>query len=86
MTNRKHEVLVFIVAEHAAFGRAVAGLARDCAEGSDGLGLQDQLSGLWLGTEPVGGTITGALRQYNLPTARAPGDWPEPTVNGTVRL
>jgi hypothetical protein len=38
-----------------------------------------------LGATPVGGTITGALRQFNLPTSRAPGDWPEPTVNGTVR-
>lgn len=42
---------------------------------------------MFLGETLVGrGTLTGALRQYNLPTARAPGDWPEPTVNGTVRF
>ncbi len=38
----------------------------------------------WLGTAPIGGTITGALRQFNLPTSRAPGDWPEPCRH-TVR-
>jgi hypothetical protein len=38
----------------------------------------------YLGAEPILGTVTGALRQFNLPTSRAPGDWPEPTVH-TVR-
>lgn len=33
-----------------------------------------------LGVEKIGGTLTGALRQFNLPTSRAPGDWPEPTT------
>lgn len=54
-----------------------------------------KLIGLWpvsptcsmlLGEELIGGTLTGALRQFNLQTARAPGDWPEPTVNGTIRF
>lgn len=39
-----------------------------------------------LGTAPVGGTITGALREFNLKTSRAPGDWPEPSVHGAVRI
>lgn len=39
----------------------------------------------YLGSESVGGTITAALRQFNLPTSRAPGDWPTVSVNGTVR-
>lgn len=34
---------------------------------------------------PIRGTLTAAIRDFNLPTARAPGDWPEPSANGTVR-
>lgn len=37
-----------------------------------------------LGSERVIGTTTGALRQFNLPTARAPGDWPAKSEH-TVR-
>lgn len=40
---------------------------------------------LHLGAEPVLGTATGALRQFNLPTAKAPGDWPAKSEH-TVRF
>lgn len=40
---------------------------------------------MYLGKVPVEGTISAALREYNLPKSRAPGDWPTVGVNGTVR-
>lgn len=33
-----------------------------------------------LATDPDDRDITGALRQFNLPTAIAPGEWPERTT------
>jgi hypothetical protein len=41
---------------------------------------------MYLGKVPVEGTLSAALREYNLPTTRAPGDWPTLGQNGTVRI
>lgn len=41
---------------------------------------------MYLGTVTVEGTLSASLREYNLPTSRAPGDWPTLGANGTVRI
>lgn len=82
MNNATHELLKF---------STISSASGDSLQGSWGyvrftgsVGVREPVSG-FLGSEKIGGTLTGALRQFNLPTSRAPGDWPEPTVNGTVR-
>lgn len=88
MTNQTHELLKFSTIERCDGAVELIGTAGYAfCTGSDGVRrpFDHTTCTYTLGSEPVGGTITGALRQFNLPTSRAPGDWPEPTVNGTVR-
>jgi len=81
MTNETHELLKFSVWSTVA-GDKLVGTWHAMGAGSVGLTEAGRGHCLGhLGEEPVGGTITGALRQFNLPTSRAPGDWPEPTVH-----
>lgn len=78
------EILKFSVYTLAT-GDTLFGTWHTMADGSEG--LQSARCHGGLGSEPLGkGTVTGALRQFNLPTSRAPGDWPGPTANGTVRF
>ena len=61
--------------------RNISGLLEFSVDPSDNMlvGLQpiSETSAMYLGRVPLGGTTTGALRQFNLPTSRAPADWPE---------
>jgi hypothetical protein len=54
--------------------------AGDALMGTDGQ--------MYLGEEPLLGTLTATLRGFSLKTARAPGDWPEGSVfdSGPVRF
>lgn len=84
MTNETNELLKFSVWSTVAGDRLVGTWRR---MGAGSAGLTEAGGGVchgMLGEESVGGTVTGALRQFNLPTSRAPGDWPEPAVH-TVR-
>lgn len=76
------EVLKFSV-ESSPSGDRLAGTW--CNMGAGSAGLQTATYCGYLGAELVGGTVTGALRQFNLPTSRAPGDWPVRSLNGVVR-
>lgn len=83
MNTATHEVLKFSAVSSPAGDKLVGTWAYIEFAGS--YALQTGPSEGYLGSAPIDGTLTMALREFNLPTTRAPGDWPTLDPNGTVR-